>query len=75
VGVGGAVVALSDPAEEFAETLLKGDVLLRAVHLHACGPGGAPVEIAGAGCAPDQAPSPALTPRTPQSMHSIAPSA
>jgi para-aminobenzoate synthetase len=30
IGIGGAIVALSDPEEEFAETLLKGRVLVRA---------------------------------------------
>jgi para-aminobenzoate synthetase len=37
VGVGGAIVAQSDPQEEFVESMLKGDVLLRAIASHVAG--------------------------------------
>jgi para-aminobenzoate synthetase len=37
IGVGGAVVALSDPCEEFAETLVKGRPIMSAVSLAVTG--------------------------------------
>ena len=41
IGVGGAIVALSDPEEEMGETVIKGDALMRAVAVAAHGSEGA----------------------------------
>ena len=37
IGVGGAIVSLSDPSSEFVETLIKGEVLMEAVALTVTG--------------------------------------